>query len=174
MGNICSCANGDEVQQAAAPGTGNAASAQRAASSKTAAAPKVPTPQDIIDESMADAKSELEKNKGMDVHDTYKVSKLVGHGAFAKVMICTHKDTHEKFAVKTVQKNLEDPQKQREGEFICVPGQCVCVDSVRAMWTHGRCFLSHYLSCWCKSRGLRACWVPGLGRCSECHAMHAC
>jgi hypothetical protein len=30
-------------------------------------------------------------------------------------MICTHKDTHEKYAVKTVQKNLEDPAKQREG-----------------------------------------------------------
>jgi hypothetical protein len=45
----------------------------------------------------------------------YTASKLIGHGAFAKVCICTHHETKEKLAVKTVQKNLEDPQKQRDG-----------------------------------------------------------
>mgnify|MGYP001807275305 CR=1 FL=1 len=101
---------------------------------------------DIIEQALAEAQRELDKNKGHDFNDKYKVSKLVGHGAFAKVrlrgalkgllvtpahhadagcvwicwlqvMICSHKDTHEKFAVKTVQKNQEDPGKQREGTW---------------------------------------------------------
>lgn len=123
MGNICSCANGDDVQQAA--GSGNAAAAQRVGSAKAIAQPKVSTAQDVIDQSLADARHDLEKNKGVDVHDFYKVSKLVGHGAFAKVMICTHKVTQEKFAVKTVQKNLEDPQKQREGALLALASYAV-------------------------------------------------
>jgi hypothetical protein len=44
-----------------------------------------------------------------------------GHGAFAKVSICSHKDTKEKFAVKAVQKNFEDPGKQREGGWLLEP-----------------------------------------------------
>jgi calcium-dependent protein kinase len=58
---------------------------------------------------------ELEKNHGRKFDDYYVTSKLIGHGAFAKVSICTDKETKEKYAVKTVQKNLEDPGKQREG-----------------------------------------------------------
>lgn len=107
MGNLCSCASSGDDQNAQTGGT----------TAGTNSAPKVLTPQDVIDQSLNDAKRELEKNKGLDFHDKYKVSKLVGHGAFAKVMVCSHKDTHEKYAVKTVQKNLEDPQKQRDGEL---------------------------------------------------------
>ena len=106
MGNLCSCASGEADPQAPKANGGSA----------KPSAPKVLTPQDVIDAAIADAKRELEKNKNVDFHERYKVSKLVGHGAFAKVMICSHKDTHEKYAVKTVQKNLEDPAKQREGE----------------------------------------------------------
>jgi len=58
---------------------------------------------------------ELEKNHGRKFEDHYVTSKLIGHGAFAKVSICTDKESKEKYAVKTVQKNLEDPGKQREG-----------------------------------------------------------
>ncbi len=76
---------------------------------------------DIIEGALADAQKELDRNRGHDFNDRYKVSKLIGHGAFAKVMVCSHKDTHEKYAVKTVQKNLEDPAKQREGG-ICEVG----------------------------------------------------
>lgn len=40
---------------------------------------------DIIEQSLEDAKKELDKNRGHEFNDKYKVSKLVGHGAFAKV-----------------------------------------------------------------------------------------
>jgi calcium-dependent protein kinase len=98
MGNLCSSGVPDDY-------------------AKPVSAPRILTPQEVIDQVMADAKKEREKNKNIDCNDRYKVSKLVGHGAFAKVMVCSHKETHEKFAVKTVQKNLEDPLKQREGGF---------------------------------------------------------
>ena len=116
MGNLCSSgadapADGKASahQQQYAPGTpSNKPPASQAGPSKGQLV-------DPIDAAIAEAKRELEKNKGQDFHNKYKVSKLVGHGAFAKVMICSHVDTHEKYAVKTVQKNLEEPQKQREG-----------------------------------------------------------
>jgi calcium-dependent protein kinase len=124
MGNLCSSgADGSSTnkssahQQQYAAGTppNKPAASQPGPSSKG-------QPADPIDAALADAKKELEKNKGQDFHNKYKVSKLVGHGAFAKVMICSHVDTNEKFAVKTVQKNLEDPQKQREGERTACTG----------------------------------------------------
>ncbi|PNH04139.1 Calcium-dependent protein kinase 32 [Tetrabaena socialis] len=112
MGNLCSGqppnnANGQPAGQPAGP-----------VGSKPAAARKEPGPMDVIEQALTDAQRELDKNRGRDFNDTYKVSKLVGHGAFAKVMICSHKDTHEKYAVKTVQKNAEEPAKQREGAFL--------------------------------------------------------
>ncbi|KAG2436595.1 hypothetical protein HYH02_011532 [Chlamydomonas schloesseri] len=110
MGNLCSCVG--EAQSNAGAGT---AQNGQAAPAKQAQPKKEPGPMDIIEQALAEAQRELDKNKGHDFNDKYKVSKLVGHGAFAKVMICSHKDTHEKFAVKTVQKNQEDPGKQREG-----------------------------------------------------------
>lgn len=61
------------------------------------------------------AKVELTKNSGAKLEDKYSVSSLIGHGAFAKVSICTKLDNGEKYAVKAVKKNLDDPEKQREG-----------------------------------------------------------
>jgi len=79
------------------------------------APPREKGPAEVIEAAIADAKKELEKNRNLQLTDKYRISKLIGHGAFAKVMVCADKDTHEKFAVKTVQKNVEDPNKQREG-----------------------------------------------------------
>ncbi len=48
---------------------------------------------DIIEQALAEAQRELDKNKGQDFNDKYKVSKLVGHGAFAKVSSITGQRT---------------------------------------------------------------------------------
>lgn len=72
-------------------------------------------PSDAIGAALQSARHQLGKNMLDSFADTYIHSKLIGHGAFAKVMICTHRDSTEKRAVKTVQKNLEEPAKQRGG-----------------------------------------------------------
>jgi serine/threonine protein kinase len=76
---------------------------------------KNPTP--FVCPPIAVLKKNPEKNKGKNFGDIYKTSRLIGHGAFAKVMVCSHKDTNTKYAVKTVQKNAEDPAKQKEGNL---------------------------------------------------------
>lgn len=101
MGNICSCL-GQQTDTAAKP-------------TRSASAQKEKEPLSEIDAALAASREELGKSASHNFNDSYKVSKLIGHGAFAKVMTCAHKDTKEKFAAKVVQKNLEDPVKQREG-----------------------------------------------------------
>lgn len=156
MGNLCSCVG--DSPSSARKGDGSASGGGGGLVAKAAAPAKVPGPSDVIDHALADAKKELDKNKGHDFHDTYKVSKLVGHGAFAKVMICSHKDTNDKFAVKTVQKNLEDPQKQREGKGGEGQGKAGQVErGVGCAWG-ARCF-----ACCCDGRGAAAAGT-GAGR----------
>lgn len=136
MGNLCSCAGGGA--EAAASGTaaagadgikpvGSAGAAAGGGLPEQASAGAPPLKSkpsgkaaavqqaNPIDLALQEARKELEKNAGLDFNDSYRASKLIGHGAFAKVMVCTTKDGRDKYAVKTVQKNLEDPQKQREG-----------------------------------------------------------
>jgi serine/threonine protein kinase len=61
------------------------------------------------------AKEELENGKKLRFSDHYETSKIVGHGAFAKVVLSTHKATKSQYAVKMLQKNVEDTVKQRDG-----------------------------------------------------------
>ncbi|GAX75024.1 hypothetical protein CEUSTIGMA_g2470.t1 [Chlamydomonas eustigma] len=68
-----------------------------------------------IDAAIAAARKELDRNKGVNFESVYTTSKLVGHGAFAKVSICEHNQTKAQYAAKVVTKNLEDPEKQKEG-----------------------------------------------------------
>ncbi|MEW5313687.1 MAG: hypothetical protein WDW38_005232 [Sanguina aurantia] len=68
-----------------------------------------------VDIALRHAKVELAKNKGVFFHDHYLLTKLIGHGAFAKVWSCTHRTTNEVFACKAVVKSVDDPAKQREG-----------------------------------------------------------
>lgn len=116
MGNLCSseakepvaadvAAKGAPVQGGAAAPAGGKPVAKAAA-----------VPDDPIKVALAEAATELKKNKGIDFETLYTVSKLIGHGAFAKVSICEHKSTKVKYAAKVVQKNLDDPEKQRDGE----------------------------------------------------------
>ena len=68
-----------------------------------------------IDEALDAARKELAKNTGMSFESIYSCSKLIGHGAFAKVSICEHRSSKHTYAAKVVAKNLEDPAKQRDG-----------------------------------------------------------
>jgi serine/threonine protein kinase len=63
------------------------------------------------------AKEELEQGKRAVFGDNYETSRIVGHGAFAKVVLSTHKATKMQYAVKMLQKNAEDPVKQRDGDY---------------------------------------------------------
>ena len=71
-----------------------------------------------IDKAIASARKELEKHKGTNFESVYTCSKLIGHGAFAKVSICEHNQTKALYAAKVVTKNQDDPEKQREGEKV--------------------------------------------------------
>lgn len=106
MGNICSCL----APQETAPVKDEVKSEKRAVPP-----PKEKEPVSEVQAALAAAREELARSCNNNFNDTYKVSKLIGHGAFAKVMVCVHKDSKVKYAAKVVQKNLEDPMKQREG-----------------------------------------------------------
>lgn len=71
-----------------------------------------------IDKAIASARKELEKHNGTNFESVYTCSKLIGHGAFAKVSICEHNQTKALYAAKVVTKNQDDPEKQREGEKV--------------------------------------------------------
>lgn len=73
-------------------------------------------PRDPIAETLHAAHLELKTNGTRNFEDFYKLDKIIGHGAFAKVSICTSLATQQQYAVKAVQKNKEDlTGKQREG-----------------------------------------------------------
>jgi len=86
----------------------------------SAAPPQVPsTPLSLgseISDILHAAHLELKSRSSLRFEDHYELNKIIGHGAFAKVSICTHLRSQRQFAVKAVQKNLEDTTgKQREG-----------------------------------------------------------
>ncbi len=118
MGNVCGCASGGDAQEGAAKQRQETAgtSAPPAHTNVRTSTASKQQPVDPIEAALVLAKKELDKNHNAKFEDSYVISKLIGHGAFAKVSICTHNVTKEKYAVKSVNKNLEDPQKQRDGE----------------------------------------------------------
>eukprot|EP00798_Chlamydomonas_sp_ICE-L_P018948 gene18948-25518_t len=115
MGNLCGSPSAHDGGETAPGETGrgtaaNVAKAKPAASSSACEARSEP-----IEQAMENAKKELVKNAGKKFADHYALSKLIGHGAFAKVSMCTHNATKESYAVKAVSKMTADPHKQREG-----------------------------------------------------------
>jgi serine/threonine protein kinase len=69
-----------------------------------------------ISQALAAAEQELKQGGARKFGDVYSVGKIIGHGAFAKVSVCTHTASQEEFAVKSLGKNYEDLHKQRRGE----------------------------------------------------------
>ncbi len=123
MGNLCSSGAAPEAKDASHASQDNAlhhspppapssSGAVQASSNQAASKPLTP-----IDLSIASARRELEKNKDVVFESRYTTSKLIGHGAFAKVSICEHNTTKIQYAAKVVTKNADDPDKQREGEL---------------------------------------------------------
>ena len=64
---------------------------------------------------LQNAKEELEKGQGDKFAAEYYTNKVVGHGAFAKVVQAVHRKTGATCAVKIIQKKPEERAKQREG-----------------------------------------------------------
>ena len=96
-----------------------------AAATVSASAPAKPNvkrpsaqPQSPIDAALDKARKEILKNKGVHFESMYTTSKLIGHGAFAKVSICEHNQTKAQYAAKIVTKSADDPDKQREGAWM--------------------------------------------------------
>eukprot|EP00775_Hariotina_reticulata_P011602 gene11602-11746_t len=69
--------------------------------------------QDDIEQALTEARAELDCSRTRAFMADYDMGKIIGHGAFARVQICTHQQSGVQFAVKAVQKN--DDLKQREG-----------------------------------------------------------
>lgn len=104
MGNVCACItekNGSQLRPAKP-------------NSLKAVAPEY---RDDIEKALAEARAELDAGKHTLFDDVYQTGRIIGHGAFAKVQVCTHHKTGQEFAVKTVHKT--DDLKQREGACIC-------------------------------------------------------
>ena len=74
----------------------------------------LPAVEDEVELALVSARQELEESQGRAFSQFYSIEKLVGHGAFAKVMACTELATGQQRAVKIVQKE-SDCGKQREG-----------------------------------------------------------
>jgi hypothetical protein len=134
MGNLCSsAAKDDQEHEHQEVNHDNALKSPPPVSSTSS--PPQPTKQNVavpinrqsakplspIEAAIAAARKELERNKGISFESVYTTSKLVGHGAFAKVSICEHHQTKAQYAAKVVTKNLEDPEKQREGDSNKLP-----------------------------------------------------
>ena len=119
---LCASSPKEETSRQDAP-QDNQANANQAGSA-TAVSTAPPTKPSIkkmsaqpvspIDAAIASARKELEKNKGVNFELVYTASKLIGHGAFAKVSICEHNQSKAQYA-KVVTKSQDDPDKQREG-----------------------------------------------------------
>lgn len=103
MGNLCGTQAGGQQEgqdsrnhanSASGPQTNGVHSSQQEQHAKSVAAAAPPpqpakpakaAPADPIQAALADAKVELEKNHNKIFDDYYVTSKLIGHGAFAKV-----------------------------------------------------------------------------------------
>lgn len=72
-------------------------------------------PRDEIEIALCQARAELDAGQQRCFSDDYSTGKIIGHGAYCKVLACTHTKSGKEVAVKTIQK-APDNLKQREGE----------------------------------------------------------
>jgi serine/threonine protein kinase len=86
---------------------------------------------DEIELALSAARTELDASTARSFCAEYTVGRIIGHGAYCKVQICTHNQTKQEFAVKAVAKAAD--LKQREGAHL-VAGGCWLVVS-RTLFT---------------------------------------
>eukprot|EP00983_Pelagomonas_calceolata_P108773 1159491-Pelagomonas_calceolata.AAC.30 len=98
-------------------GSNQNSAASNIVTSSNTGKPSFSAPTDLISETLQAAHLELKNNSIRNFEDYYVLDKIIGHGAFAKVSICTCRNgSQQQYAVKAVQKNPEDTTgKQREG-----------------------------------------------------------
>lgn len=108
MGNVCAC--GKSCPE-------SAGQHQQRRSGSCSAKSVAPLYRDEIEKALAEARIELDSCLEKNFANDYVTGKIIGHGAFAKVQLCTEVKTQQRFAVKTVHKNPED-LKQREGKLL--------------------------------------------------------
>jgi hypothetical protein len=113
MGNVCGCASSAKLQDS------GVVAPRRSCSCKAVA----PEYQDEVEKALAEARQELDAARQRVFEDTYQVGRIIGHGAFAKVQACSHLQSGQEFAAKTVQK-IDDDLKQREGR-LSVISSCI-------------------------------------------------
>lgn len=86
---------------------------------------------DEIEVALSTARAELDASAQHRCFSSeYTLGRIIGHGAYCKVMACTHNATQQEFAVKAVGKTKAD-LKQREGEVGSQLGPC-CTTPVLA------------------------------------------
>jgi hypothetical protein len=73
---------------------------------------------DDVELALQAARAELDSSLQRSFYDDYSSGKIVGHGAYCKVQVCTHNQTGQECAVKAVVKNAD--LKQREGASVCM------------------------------------------------------
>jgi hypothetical protein len=73
---------------------------------------------DDVELTLRAARAELDSSLQKSFYDDYICGKIVGHGAYCKVQVCTHNQTGQECAVKAVIKNAD--LKQREGAHLCI------------------------------------------------------
>lgn len=71
-------------------------------------------PRDEIEIALCQARAELDAGKQQCFSDDYSTGKIIGHGAYCKVLACTNTKSGQEVAVKSIQK-APDNLKQREG-----------------------------------------------------------
>lgn len=73
---------------------------------------------DEIDVALDSARAELKAGASHSFAAQYSTGRIIGHGAYCKVMSCTHNQTGQEFAVKAVGKAASGSNNQREGETV--------------------------------------------------------
>lgn len=71
---------------------------------------------DDIEIALSAARTELDASAQRSFCAAYTVGRIIGHGAYCKVQVCTHNQTNQEFAVKAVAKAAD--LKQREGAHL--------------------------------------------------------
>lgn len=87
---------------------------------------------DEIEVALDSARAELKAGASRSFAAQYSTGRIIGHGAYCKVMACTHNQTGQEFAVKAVGKAASGSD-QREGaahkqsplvQAVCSNGPC--------------------------------------------------
>jgi hypothetical protein len=122
---------------------------------------------DEIEAALNSARAELKAGAARSFAATYSTGRIIGHGAYCKVMACTHNQTGQEFAVKAVGKAADD-RHQKEG------ARCF---SIRQQFVQAFRSSSRHAAMTAGSRAKASLWVcerldfPPKPPCADCAGM---